>query len=121
MSIVRKDLIWQPEKVLPYLFDLLIAKIETITPVRAIYLFGSRARVPISEWHTLEGKDWDLYIVCDFPIVNTSIWGRDMGYYLDLPIVTQERMDALLKGNAQLKQLYPEDVLRLREKFIKQK
>jgi len=120
MSIVRLDMIWQPEAVLPYLLHTLKAKVETITPVKAMYLFGSRSRVGLDQWHTLEGKDWDIYIVCDFPIVNTRIWGRDIGYYLDIVITTQKRIDTLLQANGGIKQLFPEDTLDLKSRYMEE-
>ena len=115
---MRLDMIWQPEQVLPYLLHTLKAKVETITTVKAIYLFGSRSRVGLDEWHTLEGKDWDIYIVCDFPIVNTRIWGRDLGYYMDVVVTTQKRIDTLLQANSGIKQLFPQDTLGLRQRFM---
>lgn len=117
---MRLDMIWQPEQVLPYLLHTLKAKVGTITPVKAIYLFGSRSRVGLEEWHTLEGKDWDIYIVCDFPIVNTRIWGRDLGYYMDVVVTTQKRIDALLQANSGIKQLFPEDTLGLCQRFMEE-
>ena len=120
MSSVRLDMIWQPESVLPYLFGALKAKIETVSPVAAMYLFGSRARLPVAQWHTLEGKDWDFYIVCDFPIVNTDIWGRDCGYYLDLVVITQVHMKRCLETDHHIQQLFPEDSLGVREKYIQE-
>ncbi len=118
MSGVRIDMIWQPEAVLPYLFGALKAKIETVSSVAAIYLFGSRARVPVAQWHTLEGKDWDLYVVCDFPMVNTQLWGRDLGYYLDIVVITQEQMKKCLATDPHIQQLYPEDTLGVCEKYV---
>ena len=113
-------MIWQPEAVLPYLFGALKAKIETVSPVAAIYLFGSRARVPVSEWHILEGKDWDLYVVCDFPIVNTQIWGRDLGYYLDLVVITQEQLKKCLETDPHIQKLYPKDALGVHKKYMQE-
>ena len=86
MSQVKTHLIWQHEKVLPYLFGELKTKIEAVRPVEKIYLFGSRAKTPVSEWTQLEGKDWDILVIAGFPIVNTKVWTSQMGYHIDLII-----------------------------------
>ena len=120
MSAVRYDKIWQPKIVLPYLIHTLKTQIETITPVHAIYLFGSRSKISLEQWGILEGKDWDVYIVCDFPIVNTRIWGRDLGYYLDIVVTTQKRIDILLGTNPHIKQLFPKDTLGLCQRYLQE-
>ena len=111
MSQVRMEMIWQQEHMLPYLLGELKEKIEAITPVRKIYLFGSRARVPFSNWETLEGKDWDVLVVCDFKIVNTQIWARDANYHLDLMITDAQGEKHFLEYNKNTLELYPTDQL----------
>ena len=86
MIQIRTEMIWQPDEVLPYIFGELKSKIEAITPVMHIYLFGSRATVPVNEWHTLEGKDWDILVACRFRITNTTVWTKALGYHIDLTV-----------------------------------
>ena len=91
MSKISFNKIWQHEQVLPYILGELKQHIEKITPVKKIYLFGSRGRTPTDEWKSLEGKDWDIYIVTAFPIVNTRIWTHEKNYHIDLMINTEEK------------------------------
>ncbi|GGB80306.1 hypothetical protein GCM10007424_20520 [Flavobacterium suaedae] len=111
MSRRKLDLIWQHDKVLPYLFDELKSKIELISPVHTIYLYGSRARKPITEWNSLTGKDWDIVIVCDFPIINTKAWTTDLNYHIDLKITDEKgALDFFKYMNYQI-ELYPNNKL----------
>jgi predicted nucleotidyltransferase len=111
MSQIKMEKIWQHEYVLPYILNGLKEKIEAITPIKQIYLYGSRARTPISDWHKLEGKDWDIMVVCAFPIVNTSVWTTDLNYHIDLTVTTQERIDRFAKYNIPIVALFPENEL----------
>ena len=111
MSKRSTELIWQPDKVLPYLFGDLFKKIEAITPIQKIYLFGSRSRVPVSELHTLKGKDWDLVVVCSFKIINTQIWTTDIGYHIDLNIINGEGVKNFFNYDMKMIELFPENNL----------
>ena len=107
MSQIKAEAIWQHEFVLPYIFEDLKAKIDAITPVRAIYLYGSRSRVMPKDWHLLEGKDWDILIACDFPIVNSHIWTTALNYHIDLTITTEDKVSALKLDSRPIIELYP--------------
>lgn len=111
MSRRDLNLIWQHDKVLPYLFGELKQKIEAISPVEEIYLYGSRARTPIEDWQKLEGKDWDIVVVCKFPIVNTRIWTTDINYHIDLKITDVVGATNFFKHKKSLIELYPNNGL----------
>ncbi|VXB82556.1 conserved hypothetical protein [Flavobacterium sp. 9AF] len=113
MSQVKMESIWQHELVLPYILNELRRKIEDITPVRKIVLYGSRARTPIENWEKLNGKDWDVVIICDFPITNTHIWTRDLNYHIDLLVTTQEKINHFEKRNVPLLELFPTNKLEI--------
>lgn len=111
MSIVRLNSIWQHDKVLPYLFGELKEKIEAITPIEQIYLFGSRAKIQVENWHQLDGKDWDILVIGKFPIINTHVWTWDKNYNIDLKITGPDGRDNFIKYNLPLIELYPENKL----------
>jgi predicted nucleotidyltransferase len=111
MSQVNTSRIWQHNLVLPYILYELRNKIEVISPVRAIYLFGSRARMPATEWDVLEGKDWDILVVCDFKIINTSVWTRDLNYHIDLIVADRQKAAVLLQHTQKKIELYPQNQL----------
>lgn len=111
MSNRREDLIWQHDKVLPYLLGELKQKIEKITPIQKIYLYGSRARMPFEKWHELQGKDWDILVICKFPIVNTHIWTTGLNYYIDLKVTNTEEAKNFFKNLKNRIELYPENHL----------
>lgn len=113
MSQVKMETIWQHELVLPYILNELKEKIESITPVRKIILYGSRARTPLKDWEKLEGKDWDIIVVCDFPITNTHIWTKELHYHIDLSVTTKERMDHFEKYNVPIIELFPRNELEI--------
>lgn len=113
MSQVKKDRIWQHNTVLPYILHELRQKIEAITPIYTIYLTGSRAKTPVTEWDVLEGKDWDILVVCDFPIINTAVWTRDVNYHIDLVITNPKKATALLQNAQKAIELYPDNQLAL--------
>ncbi|KAF2519501.1 hypothetical protein E0W68_03910 [Flavobacterium salilacus subsp. salilacus] len=113
MSLKRENLIWQPDKVLRYLFGELKQKIEVISPVYNIYLYGSRAHTAYGDWGTaLDGKDWDILIVCRFPIVNTKVWTTDLGYYIDLKVTDKKGADTFFKYQKHWIEMYPENNLK---------
>lgn len=113
MSLRRMEMIWRHDKVLPYIFQELKSKIEAITPVQAIYLFGSRARTPLYEWEKLEGKDWDILVVCKFPIINTAIWTTGLNYNIDLKITDPKGAENFFKHQKQTIELFPTNQLNL--------
>ncbi len=110
MSKVRLDLIWQHNNVLPYILNELRLKVEKITPVHAIYLFGSRSKTPFNDWGQLKGKDWDIIMVCNFPIINTGVLTIAKGYYIDLSIVTKNNLEKMM-AHQQYIELYPKNTL----------
>lgn len=113
MSQIKAEAIWQHEFVLPYILEDLKAKVEAITPVRAIYLYGSRSKVAPRNWRQLEGKDWDIMIVCDFSIVNSQIWTSDINYHIDLTITTANKIKNFLERNSSIIELYPNYALEI--------
>ena len=102
--------IWQHNTVLPYILGGLRHKIEVITPVHKIYLTGSRARTVVANWSLLEGKDWDIIVVCDFPIVNARVWTWDLNYHIDLIVTTQDKAAVYLQNAIEL---YPVNCLQM--------
>ncbi len=113
MSQVKMERIWQHQQVLPYIFIELKQKIEVITPIKQIYLYGSRARTPIADWQQLEGKDWDIIVLCAFPIINTNIWTIDQNYHIDLKITTADYLQHFKDYKIPLVQLFPVNELKL--------
>jgi predicted nucleotidyltransferase len=91
--------------------DGLKVKIEAITPIQQIYLYGSRARTPIADWHKLEGKDWDIMVVCAFPVVNTTIWTSDLNYHIDLNVTIADRINHFINHNIPIIELFPNNKL----------
>ena len=100
---------------LPYILGELKQHIEKITPVKKIYLFGSRGRTPTDEWKSLEGKDWDIYIVTAFPIVNTRIWTHEKNYHIDLMINTEEKGKKFLNNYTSCVELFPNNKLNIKD------
>ena len=107
MSRIDLNLIWQHEKVLPYLLGELRQKIEAISPIENIYLYGSRARTPTQDWKNLDGKDWDILVVCKFPIINTKIWTTALNYHIDLKITDTAGTENFFKYKKHWVELYP--------------
>jgi hypothetical protein len=111
MSQIKLDMIWQHNTVLPYILGQLRATIEAITPIHHIYVVGSRAYTPVQEWNKLEGKDWDILVVCHFAIVNTRVWTSDLNYHIDLTIANPQKAAALLQNAKNAIELYPNNEL----------
>lgn len=109
MSSIQLEMIWQHDKVLPYILNELKQHVERITPVHQIYLYGSRAKTPITNWTTLKGKDWDIIMVCNFPIINTHIWTTDKNYHIDLSVISKQEAIELRKYRKDLMELFPSD------------
>ncbi|WP_452598024.1 nucleotidyltransferase domain-containing protein [Pontimicrobium sp. MEBiC01747] len=111
MSQVKLEMIWQHDTVLPYILNDLKQQIETITTVHKIVLYGSRAKTSIENWNMLKGKDWDIIVVADSPLINTEIWTRDKNYHIDLKVISKEEANTILKYLRETKILYPENQL----------
>ncbi|MBC8756669.1 hypothetical protein H2O64_18495 [Kordia sp. YSTF-M3] len=107
MSSVQLEMIWQHDNVLPYILNELKQYVERITPVHQIYLYGSRAKTPIADWTQLAGKDWDIMMVCSFPIINTYIWTTDRNYHIDLSVIGKSQATELQKYRKDLVELFP--------------
>jgi predicted nucleotidyltransferase len=107
MSNVQLEMIWQHEQVLPYILNELKQIVERISPVYQIYLYGSRAKTPIKDWHQLAGKDWDIIIVCKFSIIKTHIWTTDKNYHIDLNIISKQKATEILMHRKDMIELYP--------------
>ncbi|NJM78988.1 MAG: nucleotidyltransferase domain-containing protein [Flavobacterium sp.] len=105
------ETIWQHDVVLPYILNELKEKIEAITPIHKIVLYGSRARTPFNDWESLKGKDWDIIVVCNFPITNTHIWTKDLGYHIDLTVTTKDRIAHFEQYNMTYLELFPNNEL----------
>ncbi len=105
MSRVKLEAIWQHEKVLPYILTTLKGKIDDITAVEKIFLFGSRGRVPFEEWDTLEGKDWDVLVQAGYRLKNAGIV-VDKDYHLDLLVMDKEQVQ-MFTQNMTIKELFP--------------
>ncbi|WP_267406650.1 MULTISPECIES: hypothetical protein [unclassified Chryseobacterium] len=104
MSQVKHEAIWQHDQVLPYILTTLKDKIEEITPVEKIFLFGSRGRVPFENWKELEGKDWDVLVQTKFKLKNAQVL-VDKDYHLDLLVLDEERIKTNYSKN--LKMIFP--------------
>jgi predicted nucleotidyltransferase len=97
--------------VLTYILNGLKQQIETITKVHSMVLYGSRAKTSIEDWNTLKGKDWDIIVVADSPLINTQIWTRDKNYHIDLKVISKEEAKTMLKYLRETKILYPQNQL----------
>ncbi len=109
MSRVKLEAIWQHDQVLPYILTTLKEKINDITGVEKIFLFGSRGRVPFEEWNTLEGKDWDLLVQAKCKLKNAHVL-LDKDYYLDLLVLDEETIQKYYYNN-KLTMIFPENNL----------
>ena len=114
MSSIQLEMIWQHDNVLPYILNELKQIVERITPVHQMYLYGSRAKTSIQNWDQLAGKDWDIIMVCNFPIINTHIWTTAKNYHIDLSIISKQKAAELLKYRKDLVELFPENTLTLK-------
>lgn len=107
MGKLKLETIWQHSFVLPYILQDLKQKIENITPVEKIYLFGSRAKTPLEDWHKLEGKDWDIIVQAGCKLTNTQICITDKNYHIDLYVVNEEQAKKLLQETGKTLELFP--------------
>lgn len=107
MSKVKREAIWQHDKVLPYILNDLKQTIDAITPVQKIYLFGSRANTPLEDWDKLEGKDWDIVVQAGFSITNVQVWTTAKNYHIDLYVMGAQRTEEFLRDIGKTILLYP--------------
>lgn len=105
MSRIKPGAIWQHEKVLPYILTSLKDKINDITAVEKIILFGSRGRLPVERWNELEGKDWDVVIQARCKLRNAHIL-VDENYHLDLLVLDKDQTEEFCE-NRDVKEIYP--------------
>ncbi|WP_412851045.1 hypothetical protein ACL0VS_10150 [Chryseobacterium sp. PMSZPI] len=109
MSQVKLGAIWQHEKVLPYILTTLKDKIDDITTVEKIFLFGSRARVPMEQWDELEGKDWDVLVQAKCKLKNAQVL-VNTDYHLDLIVLDEEKINTYYNSD-RLRMIFPENEL----------
>lgn len=105
MSRLKPEYIWQHEKVLPYILTSLKDKINEITAVEKILLFGSRGRLPLERWNELEGKDWDVLVQAKCKLKNARVL-LDEEYHLDLLVLDESQTEKFTE-NMTIKQLFP--------------
>lgn len=97
--------IWQHDKVLPYILTSLKDKINKITAVEKIILFGSRGRLPVERWNELEGKDWDIVVQAQCKLRNAHIL-VDEDYHLDLLVLNKDQIEKFTE-NMTTKEIFP--------------
>lgn len=105
MSRVKPEAIWQHDKVLPYILTRIKDKINEITAVEKILLFGSRGRLPLKRWNELEGKDWDVLVQAKCKLKNARVL-LDEEYHLDL-LVLDESQTKKFTESMTTKELFP--------------
>ncbi|WP_143883180.1 hypothetical protein [Chryseobacterium binzhouense] len=105
MSRIKPEAIWQHESVLPYILTRLKDKINEITAVEKILLFGSRGRLPLESWNELEGKDWDVLVQAMCKLKNARVL-LDEEYHLDLLVLDESQTEKFTE-NMTTKQLFP--------------
>jgi len=105
MSRLKPESIWQHENMLPYILTSLKDKINEITTVEKILLFGSRGRLPLERWNELEGKDWDILVQAGCKLKNARVL-LDEEYHLDL-LVLDENQTKKFTENMVTKELFP--------------
>lgn len=105
MSRVKTESIWQHDKVLPYILTSLKGKINEITALEKILLFGSRGRLPLEGWSELEGKDWDILVQAKCKLKNAHVLIEE-NYHLDLLVLDEEQTERFIR-NMKIKELFP--------------
>ena len=105
MSRVKTEAIWQHDKVLPYILTSLKGKINEITAVEKILLFGSRGRLPLERWSELEGKDWDILVQAKCKLKNAHVLIEE-NYHLDLLVLDESQTEKFIR-NMKIKELFP--------------
>lgn len=120
MSRVKTESIWQHDKVLPYILTSLKEKINEITAVEKIMLFGSRGRLPLERWNELEGKDWDILVQAKSKLKNAHVL-VDKTYHLDLLVLDEKQIKDFCR-NKITKEIFPvnelEDLIKKEENEI---
>jgi hypothetical protein len=109
MSQVKPEIIWQHDQVLPYILTSLKDKINEITAVEKIILFGSRGRLPLESWNELQGKDWDILVQAQCKLKNARVL-VDEDYHLDLLILDKNQTEKFIE-NMETKELFPTNEL----------
>lgn len=105
MSRIKTESIWQHDKVLPYILTFLKEKINEITAIEKIILFGSRGRVPLERWSELEGKDWDILVQAGCKLKNPQVL-VEQDYHMDLLVLDKEQTERFIQ-NMNTKELFP--------------
>jgi hypothetical protein len=105
MNRAKPEIIGQHNKVLPYILTRLKDKINEITAVEKILLFGSRGRLPLERWSELEGKDWDILVQAKCKLKNAHVLVEE-GYHLDLLVLDEYRINELYE-HIKTKELFP--------------
>jgi predicted nucleotidyltransferase len=105
MSRVKTESIWQHENVLPYILTSLKDRINEITAVEKIILFGSRGRLPLERWNELEGKDWDILVQAKCKLKNAHVLVEE-DYHLDLLVLNEEQTERFIQ-KMNTKELFP--------------
>lgn len=105
MSQVKPESIWQHNKVLPYILTSLKNKINDITAVEKIIIFGSRGRLPVERWNELEGKDWDILVQAKCKLKNAGVLISE-NYHLDLLVLNEEQVKKFCQSKA-TKEIFP--------------
>lgn len=111
MSQVKPESIWQHEKVLPYILTSLKDKINDITEVEKIIIFGSRGRLPVERWDELQGKDWDILVQVRCKVKNAGVLVGE-NYHLDLLVLDEEQVKKFCQ-NKVTKELFPVNKLEI--------
>ncbi|MBO6185300.1 MAG: hypothetical protein J6O88_11545 [Chryseobacterium sp.] len=111
MSQVKPESIWQHEKVLPYILTSLKDKINDITEVEKIIIFGSRGRLPVERWDELQGKDWDILVQARCKVKNAGVLVGE-NYHLDLLVLDEEQVKKFCQ-NKVTKELFPVNKLEI--------
>ena len=109
MSQVKPESIWQHDKVLPYILTSLKDKINDITAVEKIIIFGSRGRLPIERWNELQGKDWDILVQARCKVKNAGVLVSE-NYHLDLLVLDKEQVKKFCQ-NKVTKEIFPTNEL----------
>lgn len=105
MSQVKPESIWQHNIVLPYILTSLKDKINDITAVEKIIIFGSRGRLPVERWDELQGKDWDILVQARCKVKNAGVLVSE-NYHLDLLVLDKEQVKKFCQ-NKVIKELFP--------------
>jgi hypothetical protein len=67
----------------------------------------------MDQWDKLQGKDWDIVVICAFPIKNTAIWTSDLNYHIDLVVTNAEGFQSFIDHKIPTIALFPNNELNL--------